>query len=312
MKNKRLILVTGMPRSGTTAVGDVLGTARGAAILHEPLNYLVGLRDVPHYFVLPGGGEVTNDTLDQWVSDMQSLSLHYKPGLFPKEKGLRRLVKQVVGGRSVNSYRRCLWTPGIDTLIWKDPFAALSARYLHEHYKMPVVVMLRNPWAVAASFKRMRWAFDLDEIMSRIQQAGQPHFRLNDKAWKLRHEPAANAALLWFIIYSSLHAQLAPEGGLIGLSLDELIQDPATVYAELFDLLGLPWTESVKRGVLKRYLGKQSEPRVPIGEKAHDRKRDLASMNQYWRKLLSADEQALVSAVCEELWESLAGLRMVN
>jgi len=63
---------------------------------------------------------------------------------------------------------------------------------------------------------------------------------------------------------------------------------------------------------LKRYQGKQSEPRVPIGEKAHDRKRDLASMNQYWRKLLSADEQALVSAVCEELWESLAGLRMVN
>ena len=58
MTTKDLILVTGMPRSGTTAVGEVLSTAAGTAVLHEPLNYLVGLSDVPHYFAFPGGGEV--------------------------------------------------------------------------------------------------------------------------------------------------------------------------------------------------------------------------------------------------------------
>lgn len=312
MKNKRLILVTGVPRSGTTAVGDVLGTAPGAAVLHEPLNYLVGLRDVPHYFVVPGGGEVSQSTLDHWVAGMQALRLRYKPGLFPKEKGLRRLAKRIAGGRAVNSYRRCLLTPGIDTLIWKDPFAVLAARDLHERHQIPVVVMLRNPWAVAASFKRMRWAFDLDEITSRLATAGKQIATPNPAAWQNRNEPVANAALLWFIIYNSVRDQLAPNGAFIGLSLDELIQDPVTVYAELFSRLDLHWTASVESGVVKRYQGKQSEPSAPEGEKAHDRRRNLTSINEYWRKLLDADEQALVSSVCGDLWAALDGLRMVN
>jgi Sulfotransferase family len=310
MRTKRLILVTGMPRSGTTAVGEVLATAARTSILHEPLNYLVGLRDVPHYFALPGGGGVTGASFDRWVADIRALKLRYKPGVFPKEKGLHRLMKRLLGGRAVNSYRRCVWTPGLDTLIWKDPFACLAARYLHEVHGIPVVVTLRNPWAVAASFKRMRWAFDLDEIFSRIQSAAQQKYSFDNQIWLRRDEPVVNAALLWLIVYSSLQDLLTAEGGLIGVSLDELIQRPTAVYAALFDRLGLAWTESVERSIVSRYQGKLCEPQVPVGEKAHDRKRDLASMNQYWTNLLDVNEQALVSDLCGELWGMLGALRV--
>ncbi len=312
MATKRLILVTGMPRSGTTAVGEVLATAAGAGVLHEPLNYLVGLNDVPHYFAFPGGGEVTVASFDRWVADIRALQLSYKPGIFPRERGLRRLVKKMLGGRALNSYRRCRWTPGLDTLIWKDPFASLAARHLHEVHGIPVVVTLRNPWAVAASFKRMGWAFDLDEILTRMQSSTQEKFPFEKQIWIRRNEPVVNAALLWFVIYNSLQSLLTLEGGLIGLSLDELIQRPTTVYAALFDRLGLSWTQTVRQGVVDRYQGKRGGPQVPTGERAHDRKRDLASMNQYWRNLLDANEQALVSDVCGELWGILGNLRMVD
>jgi len=312
MKNKRLILVTGMPRSGTTAVGEVLAMAQGTGVLHEPLNYLVGLNDVQHYFAFPGGGEVSPASFDRWVEDIRALRLRYKSGLFPKEKGLRRLTKRIVGGRAVNSYRRCKWTPGLDTLIWKDPFAVLAARYLHEHHGLQVVVTLRSPWAVAASFKRMHWAFDLDEILTRLRSTGRGNYSFDDGLWTRRHEPVVNAALLWFLVYSSLEDLLTRENGFIGVSLDELIQNPTTVYAELFGRLGLPWTDSVVRGVVDRYQGEQSALKAPSGTKAHDRNRDLSFMNQYWRNLLEADEQALVSDVCGELWGILGSLRMVD
>jgi len=312
MKSKRLILVTGMPRSGTTAVGEVLGKAAGTAVLHEPLNYLVGLNDVRHYFAFPGGGEVSAASFDQWVEDMRALRLRYKPGLFPREKGLRRLTKQIIGGRAVNSYRRCKWTPGLDTLIWKDPFAALAAGYLHERHGLQVVVTLRSPWAVAASFKRMGWAFDLDEIMTRLRSAGRGDYSFDDGLWIRSNEPVANAALLWFLVYSSLEDLLTQEDGLIGLSLDELIRYPTTVYAELFDRLGLAWTDPIAQAVIDRYQGEKSDLKAPMGAKAHDRNRDISFMNQYWRNLLDSSEQALVSDVCGELWEVLGSLRLVD
>jgi len=301
-----------MPRSGTTAVGDVLASAPGTAVLHEPFNYLVGLRDIPHYFVLPGGGEVSESIFDQWIAEIRALRLRYKPGVFPRESGFRRLIKRMLGGRAVNSYRRCVLTPGLETLIWKDPFACLAARYLHEAHGIPIVVTLRNPWAVAASFKRMRWAFNLEEIFSRAASATRIEHSFDDRIWQRRNEPVVNAALLWSVVYSSVQDLLTQEDGLIGLSLDELIQRPTTVYAALFDRLGLSWTKSVERAVVSRYQAEQSEPQIPVGEKAHDRKRDLASINQYWRNLLDDDEQALVTETCGELWGIIGGLRMVD
>lgn len=312
MTAKRLILVTGMPRSGTTAVGDVLALAARAGFLHEPLNYLVGLSDVPHYFAFPGGGEITTASFDRWVNDIQALRLRYKPGIFPRDTGSRRLLKRMLGGRAVNSYRRCVLTPGLDTLIWKDPFASLAACYLHESHGLPIVVTLRNPWAVAASFKRMRWAFDLDEIISRIHSADIEKCPFDNKEWIRRNEPVVNAALLWFTIYSNLENLLTQEGGLIGLSLDELIQKPLAVYTALFDRLDLPWTDSISREVETRYQGKRSKPKAPSGERAHDRDRDLAAMNQYWRTLLDTEEQALVSGICADLWETLGSLRLAG
>ena len=51
---RRLILVTGVPRSGTTAVGQMLSLAAGAGALHEPFNYHSGLRHIANYFEIPG------------------------------------------------------------------------------------------------------------------------------------------------------------------------------------------------------------------------------------------------------------------
>ena len=47
----QLVLVTGSPRSGTTAVGQMLALGRGVGTLHEPFNRLVGLKEIEHVAV---------------------------------------------------------------------------------------------------------------------------------------------------------------------------------------------------------------------------------------------------------------------
>ncbi|MGZ8937461.1 MAG: hypothetical protein ACXW02_08270 [Halobacteriota archaeon] len=94
-----------------------------------------------------------------------------KLGLWPEDAGLRRIAKIFVGGRSRVSYRRAKLKRNWDVILWKDPIVALSMPYLFNHSDIPFVVTYRPPEAVAASFIRMKWAFDVRDILPRAQQA---------------------------------------------------------------------------------------------------------------------------------------------
>ncbi len=304
----RLILVTGAPRSGTTVVGQMLGLGRGVGTLHEPFNELVGLKEVEHYFEVPGGGHCSLEHFDQCVRNMRALRLSFKQGLFPREQGLRRAFKRIVGGRAVNSYRQCRLTPFLNTIIWKDPFACFAGDRVIGEHGAEVVVTLRNPWAVAASFKRMEWGFKLHEIFPRLVEAGIECPPMEGTTWDKRDQSAVNATLLWNAIYANL-AKGAGKAHYHFVDLDQVVQDPLGTYKRLYQALALPWGPRVEAAINKRYQS-SSDQSAPTGQKAHDRNRDLSAVNTYWSKLLDEEEINLVESVNGELWrklESLAG-----
>lgn len=303
---KRLILVTGAPRSGTTAVGRMLGLGTGVGTLHEPFNLLVGLREIEHYFEIPGTGTCSAEKFDDCIGRLRDLRLKFKPGVFPREQGLRRYFKQVFGGRAHNSYRLCRWQPGLHTLIWKDPFAALAADRIATRHGIDVVVTLRNPWAVAASFKRMGWAFDLDDLVMRLRERGLS-LPAHTTAWNARHTPVANAALLWHVIYASLQNWSRDSARLTLLSLDRVVAEPEATYAGLYKRLGLVWSERIAARISRNYTSETGRDQ-PQGQRAHDQRRDLGAVNTYWKGLLNEEERALVSEINAELWDSLCAV----
>ena len=167
-ETRRLVLVTGTPRSGTTPVGDVLAAARRTRTLYEPLNRHVGDRRVRRYFEVPGTGGFMDATVDGLVDDVRRLRLRLRPGLFPEDRGPRRLAKRLTGSRARMTYRLARLPPRPRTLVWKDPFAAFLAEDVARRHDVPVVVTLRPPEAVAASFKRLGWAFDVHDLLGRL------------------------------------------------------------------------------------------------------------------------------------------------
>lgn len=116
LNGRRLILVTGSPRSGTTAVGHNLSLPISAGYLHEPFNVTVGIRDVTNEFEAVGAHNFSAERLDAIMSGIVTLRLRWKSGVWPRDRGVRRLMKHLIGGRARVSFLRCLTNPVLDTM----------------------------------------------------------------------------------------------------------------------------------------------------------------------------------------------------
>jgi len=306
---KRLILVTGVPRSGTTAVGQMLALAPGANTLHEPFNYHSGLQHIAHYFEIPGTPSFPVQALDRTVAQLKNLDLKFKSGLFPSDKGWRRVVKYVIGARPLNSYRRLRLQANLHTIIWKDPLACFTAEHVARHHEVDVLVTLRNPWAVAGSFKRMEWAFDLQDLTTRLQSAGMDFIKAAVPA-SVNHS-VANGAILWHIIYSALAAWAATNARIRFVNLDDIVSAPVITYAKLYQLLGLVWNQRIAGKITTYYRG-ESRRSEPKSKKAHDRHRNVGAVNKYWRRYLTEIEKEFVGQVAEETWLNFQKLCVEN
>lgn len=303
---RRVILVTGIPRCGSTAVGQMLSLARHAGALHEPFNYHSGLQQINSYFEIPGTPSFAFQVFDQIMCGIKRLDLAFKLGVFPTDEGLRRIVKSIIGGRPLNSYRYLRFCPAVKTIIWKDPAACFTADYVSRHHDVDVLAILRNPWAVAASFKRMEWAFDLDDISARLGQIGIQTCNTLPSNNEQIHNSVISAAVLWSTIYSNLlkWAEMNPK--LHVVNLDEIVRNPVLAYANIFQLLNLEWTERVS-GKIATFYKTRFHSIEPKKKKAHDQHRDLRKVNDYWPQVLSKLESEFVSSLAAPQWERFKG-----
>ncbi len=144
-RDRRPILVSGMPRSGTTWLGRLLATAPGTALLgREPMN--------PHEGQYRMGGSVSG-----WAA-LDSLSSAQQRALRLAFRGLNPMV--------LGRYGRRQWAAPMPwtRVVVKDPFAMLSLPTVTRVTGAVAVLLYRHPGAVLASYRRMNWQPDLDEL----------------------------------------------------------------------------------------------------------------------------------------------------
>ena len=304
----RIVLVTGCPRSGTTAVGANMALAPGARYLYEPFNYDAGMTVITRFFEVPGTESLSMESFDRCVDNIRALRLRLKPGLFKEDRGLRRWVKSVIGGRNRLTYLACRLDWRLQTLIWKDPIAVFAAKAAAERHGIPVLVTTRAPVAVAASLKRMGWAYRLADLNRRLSSLGLGGDAIVAKYEDQLEHPAINGAILWRLAYANVLAW-SRESPLIRLvDVQDVIDQPIATYRGLFGLHGLRWSAAVETRLARRY-GKKSNadaaPPAELPQRAHVTKRDLSKINVYGKKLLTEDEIAAVNDIAGDLWPAV-------
>ncbi len=301
-QERRIVLVTGTPRSGTTVVGDILGSARRNASLYEPMNIQSGDRRFDVAFPIPGPQGFTPAALEAFIEDLKALRLDPRSGVFPHERGLAALGKWLVGGRTRASLRAARARPWIDTLIWKDPFAMLCVPDLLA-MGVPVVVTWRPAAAIAASFKRLNWSFDIDAIADRVATVIHRPMPLPLEGGPRVAREVECAVYLWKLC---LALCLTNEGSRpILVSTGDLNRNPTKAFEVIFARLGLRLDDAARREIDKRFTDKRGAAAVPEGH-PHTRDRDFTQANLYWKQLLSPAEADFVEKETAELERAIA------
>lgn len=239
------VLVTGLPRSGTSWVGKMLAASGRLVYVNEPLNPQrppgrspgVLNATVTHRFQY-----ICRDNEREWLAAFtDTIALRYRfRAELRRNRSLPDLARMAKYGTAFTAGRLLRRRALLD-----DPFALLSAGWFAERLGCRVIVLRRDPVALAASWRRLGWTFDFRELH------GQPYL-LRDHPEAARTPPPgplAAVATLWRVA-AAITARLAERHpAILVVRYDDLAADPIPGFRRLYDWAGLSWTPRAERRI---------------------------------------------------------------
>jgi hypothetical protein len=293
------ILVTGMPRSGTTWVGRMLTASGEVGYINEPFNLAVS----PGTFRIP---------VDHWYEYVSAENeAHILPDLgralefeYPLGRELRRCRNRTDLLHTLRSWRGFVRSRHRRPLI-KEPHAVFSIPWFAERLASDVVVTVRHPAAVVSSWKRLDWSFDFANLLDQpnLMQDWLEPFRLEMQAAVAPDRtPVDRVALLWAVIYSVIDRQRERFPRLHIVRQEDLSRDPVEEYAKLYDAAGLSFTSAAAAAV--RAASSEENPKETNPENPHETRIDSRANLENWKRGLTGDELGRI----RRLTETTAGL----
>lgn len=290
------ILVTGTHRSGTTWVGKMLAADACTAYISEPLNVLhrpgVFRSKVPYWYQY-----ICEENEHEYLPAFQEL-LEFDYHLWAEIRSLRSRRDVLRMGRDFFIFYNGLMR-GFRPLL-KDPFAVFSTPWFAKRLSSKVVITVRHPAAFASSLKRLNWPFDFQDLLSQplLMRDHLEPYRAEMQDMKA-DDVIGQAALLWKLIYGSVHTigQLHPEFAIVRH--EDLSRDPISGYRALYDVLNLEFTPRVEKTILSS--SSSENPRELSRKKVHAIKLDSRANVDNWKKRLTVEEIARVREMTEDI-----------
>jgi hypothetical protein len=268
------LLVTGVPRSGTTWLARTLAAGpRTAMPGREPMN------PRGRQFALGG-------TVDGWVR------LQHPE---PRQTRLLRRVYRGLEPRTLSRYgirQLTAAAPWTRTIV-KDPFAMLSIPTVVRVTGARPLLLYRNPSAVLASYRRMGWRADLDEVIALGARA--PTATDADLA------EASAMAVFWCFLNNAALDDIAELPQATVVSHESLIHGDHTALAQLRSHLGL-------RPATARRNEPAPTPQTATALHRFGRGRD--EVLHGWRPLLSPAETAHMELLTADTLDRLERARL--
>ncbi len=287
MTNNKLIpiLVTGTHRSGTTWVGKMLAADALTAYISEPLNVLhrpgVFRPRVQYWYQY-----ICEDNENDYLTGFQEL-LEFDYHLWDEIRSLRSRRDFLRMGRDFVIFYNGLMRG--QRILLKDPFAVFSTPWFAKKLNCKVVITVRHPAAFASSLKRLNWPFDFQDLLKQPLLMRDHLERYREEMQAMKPEDViGQAALLWKLIYGTVHATHQPNRDFIVVRHEDVSRDPIPAYRDLYSALGLEFTPRVEKTILTS--SSSENPVESSRKKVHEYKLDSRSNIEVWKKRLSAEE----------------------
>ncbi|MGW0483881.1 sulfotransferase [Nonomuraea sp. NPDC003214] len=239
------VLVTGLPRSGTSWTGKMLAAGGELVYVNEPLNPQhppgrspgVLRAHVTHRFQY-----ICEDNADAWLPAFRdTVALRYRWATQLRANRTPYDLARMIRYGAAFGYGRLT---GRRALL-DDPFAVLSAGWFATRLGCRVIALVRDPVAFVASWQRLGWTVYFHELLEQpLLVRDHPEVEL------LRpligsQDRLAKAAALWRVTRTIL-SRLP---GIHVTSYDDLAADPLPGFRTLYDHAGLTWTPAAERRI---------------------------------------------------------------
>lgn len=244
----------------------------------------------------------SHSDLQAFLYDISNFRLTLRSGVFPHDRGVKAFVKWFTGGRSRTSYLKSRLTWFATNIIWKDPFAIFCFDAVRNS-GIDVVVTYRPPAAVAASYKRLNWTYDLSDVRSRLLETnwGGALMELTSRSSQSNiSKSVLDAVLLWRSSTQMLLNSFEKGNPATIIRTGDLPDSCESILPALFETLDLKQTRKTRRYIANRFQAKVNQKSIPVGH-PHTRRRDVGSVNTYWKEILNTDESEFVKRECSVL-----------
>jgi hypothetical protein len=281
----------------------MLCASQEAGYVHEPFNPSRSPgwfpEPLPYWFMY-----VTEENEEPYVRLVDDvLALRYPLRSLARSRSLRDVAQQVPEAARSVVYR----LRGRRTLL-KDPMALFSAEWLARRFGMEVVVMIRHPAAFVSSIKKLNWGFDYErnwlaqELLMRDLLG--PH-GASFEDYRGEVDLVGEGIVMWNAMYDVVRGYRDRHPGWHFVKYDDLADDPASGFRDLYAGLGLTWDDRARREV-ERSTSTANVKEVPAWRRRAIR-RDSRAAKRTWAQRLTPEEVQRVRRGVAEVAASFYG-----
>lgn len=276
----------------------MLAADADTAYLSEPLNVLhrPGVFSAP---VKRWYQYICADNEAEFLPAFQSL-LEYDYHLWAEIRSIRSRKDFFRMGRDFMIFYNAL-EQGQRALL-KDPFAVFSVPWFAQKLNTRIVITVRHPAAFASSLQRLSWNFDFKDLLDQPLLMRDHLGLYRDPMQSVAADDVlGQAALLWKMIYETVHKFSQMNPACIIVRHEDLSRDPVNRYRELYEKLNLNFTHRVEQTILTS--SSSENPTELSVKKKHAVKLDSRANVKNWRKRLSQEEITRIRKMTEGVAE---------
>ncbi len=273
MITKTPIFGTGVPRCGSSWVGDVLSTAKRVRYNQEPFNPTRHPYLTRHHVYLS-----SNDD----DPDLRRAA----EAAFAGKIRLHQFLRSVKWGYAWRTIRPA------DRVLVKDPTGMFMGEWVAANFHADVLAIVRHPCGFASSIHKLNWPADIGDFLNqpRLMEDWLEPYR--ELLRRCQSDFWHRVAAFWGSAYTVLHGQLRRHPQWRCVFYEDLCVRPQEEFTQLFQALGLEPTRATWR-ILRRST-------TSADDRAKSTRRQSGRMPQVWKERMTRNQIDTVMGVVRE------------
>lgn len=297
---KNWIFVSGAVRTGTTFVGRVLSLPLEVDYLHEPYNQLRSrLSD-------PGARPYVRLSLDteemRFYDEFTQRLFKYDiqlPNYIPEnDVWFKKISKEIIGSRGPFYLRLAKLNIFHRSAVIKDPIALFLSEYLYNNFHVKPVILVKHPISFVVSLKRRNWWRSPQEFSSQndlLKDYFSDELDYFNRTWS---NPIEAAAAYWRILYKVAFNQSRKYSDWQIVKHEDMSIDPVSCFKDLYEVLNLPWSNSIEKKITVMTSASRSEGSEP--GRIHSLRRNSSEIFDASIQSLTLEERKIIFNVVED------------